>query len=49
MVKLKLKSFNKTWNKKKLRYFFVAWRQQTDIFIDTWTNVDKSLSMILLK
>jgi hypothetical protein len=49
MVNLKLKSFKKTQNKKKLSYLFEAWRQQTDIFIDTWTNINCILSINLLR
>jgi len=49
MVSLKLKSFKKTCNKKKLKYLFEAWREQTYIFADIWSIVNNTLSMVLLR
>ena len=49
MVKLKLKSHAKTWGKKMLGFCFKGWREQTDIFIETWSNLEKTLSLRVVR
>lgn len=49
MTNVKVKSFTKSWAKKLLAFSFKYWRQQTDIFINTWTALDKKYSTQLIR
>lgn len=49
MTNIKLKSFTQTWGKKLLGFAFKYWREQTDIFINTWSDLDKKFNMRLQK
>ncbi len=44
MTGIKLKSFGLTWGKKLLGFAFKYWRQQTDLFVSTWGDLDKRFS-----
>lgn len=44
MTNIKLKSFQQTWGKKLLGFVFKYWRQQTDIFINTWGGLERRFS-----
>lgn len=41
MTNIKLKSFSKSWGKKLIAFVFKYWRKQTNIFIETWSKLDK--------
>ena len=45
MVKSKLKSHAVAFGKKMLKWCFKAWREQTDIFYDTWGRVNQKLQL----
>jgi hypothetical protein len=45
MNNIKLKTFEKQWGKKFLKYLFEGWRKQTDLFIDTWSSLENTLNM----
>lgn len=49
MTNIKLKSFKNTWNKKLVGFVFKYWRNQTDIFIRDWTDLDKRFSTRIKK
>lgn len=49
MTNVKLKSFSKAWGKKLVAFVFKYWREQTDIFINTWSDLDKKFSTRLVK
>jgi hypothetical protein len=49
MTNIKLKSFSQAWGKKLLGFTFKYWREQTDIFISTWSALNERFSLRVKK
>jgi hypothetical protein len=49
MTNIRLKSFEKEWAKKILKFTFREWRNQTDIFIGTWTKLNSYYTNKIVK
>lgn len=49
MTNIKLKSFKNAWNKKLIAFVFKYWKQQTEIFIRDWSDLDKKFSTRIKK
>ena len=49
MTKLKLKSFEKAWGKKILKFSFEGWKKETQIFKVTWHNLNEYYRLKQLK
>ena len=49
MTNIRLKSFAKECGKKMLKFTFKEWRNQTDIFIDTWTQLNNYYTHKIIK
>jgi hypothetical protein len=49
MTNIRLQSFTKEWGKKILKFTFREWRNQTEIFIDTWTHLNNYYKQKIFK